>query len=165
MKKNTISKKLLTHEMCVKSNLSTLKIIGSILAMAMIGVPYIRETEAVLHIMSIIFCSLTALCGLVTLIRTIIISKKMKNGEYFLYLDKISKKEVNEGEYSTAYYLSFKHNKYQKSVSKTEYQKIKAGSLYYMLQLEGSKKAINAFAEDEYALDESLKDKFKTKGE
>ena len=133
--------------------------------MAMIGVPYIRETEAVLHIMLMIFCSLTALCGLVSLIRTIIIFKKMKNGEYFLYLDKISKKEINEGEYNTTYYLSFKHNKYQKSVSKAEYQRIKTGSLYYMLQLDGSKKALNAFAEDEYALDASLKNKFKTNGE
>ena len=72
-------------------------------------------------------------------------------------------KEIDENEYSKTYRLKFKNNKYEKPVSANVYQKTKTGTLYYLIQLEGSKKAISAFAEEEYCLDESVTKRFKEK--
>lgn len=158
-----IEKRLLTHEMCVQSNNSLLKIIVSVLGIAIVIIPFLRDMEQVLKIMAIIFCTTSALCGTVILIKTLKTDKKLKDGKYFIYIDKVSDKEIEEGEYNRTYRLKFKHNKYQKPVSETVYNKTKAGTLYYLVQLDGSRKAISAFSEADYALDDSVKDKFKTK--
>ena len=158
-----VEKKILTHKKCVESNMSIVKIALSCVAMATIVLPFIRKMEQVLFIMAVIFCFITALCGLVILLRTISIDKKLKAGKYFIYLDRVSDKEVDENEYSKTYRLKFKNNKYEKPVSANVYQKTKTGTLYYLIQLEGSKKAISAFAEEEYCLDESVTNRFKEK--
>ena len=156
-----IEKRLLTHDMCVRCNMSLLKFILSGFAISLIIAPLFLKIESVLFTMALIFCATSALCGIVFLLRTIKIDKKLKAGEYFIYLDKVSDKQINEENGNSTYLLKFKNNKYEKSVSQKVYQNTKPGTLYYLVQLENGKKALGAFAESDYALDDSVKPKFK----
>ena len=100
-------------------------------------------------------------------------NKRLKAGDYYIYLDTVSGKRKEESKNQNQdpnqtqntnnikYYLQFENNKYELPVSKKLYDAVKMNAPYYLLQINGAKKAMSAFAESEYYLDDEVQKHFK----
>ncbi len=165
-------RKPLTHKKCVQCNkmiLKTILSIGSIIpTIATIVFGIMGKDVLILAVFSLVFL----LCGVLFFIVSLKTNKKLQSGEYYIYLDTVSgkRKEENKNQNqdpnqaqntnNTKYYLQFENNKYELPVSKKLYDTIKMNTQYYLLQLNGAKKAMHAFAESEYYLDDELQRRF-----
>lgn len=157
-----MKKKPLTHRKCVNDNDTIFKMILSILTMAtiIIIIPMIATSNVSNFIklgIGVLWGGTMFVIGMILLINAIKTRTNLKRKNYYIYMDCVSYKKVHRDEDSVSYLLCFANNKYTKSVSRKKYETIPTGTQYYLVQIQGSEKAIAAFPESEYYLDESVK--------
>ena len=166
---HNLQKKPLTHRVCIKSNHTFWKIVISIILIAILIVPIaifldggdLSNGDIGGLICGVLFGGLFAVFGAILLINAIKDRTKLMARKYYIYMDIVVSKKVQKDDDSVSYLLCFANNKYTKAVSKKKYEATQAGTPYYLLQINDAKKAINAFAESEYYLDESVRRNFR----
>lgn len=160
-----MQKKPLTHRLCIKSNYTILKIIASIFLIAVLAVPIViffdgaalTDDDLGGLVFGVIFGGIFAILGIVLLINTLKTRAKLMARKYYIYMDMVGHKKVQHGSDSVSYVLYFANNKYTKAVSRKKFETIQIGTPYYLVQVQGEKRAMAAFAEAEYYLDESVR--------
>ena len=166
-------RKPLTHKKCVQCNKMVLKCILSSCSLIPVGLTIFLAITGKNILVLTLFSLICILFSAIYLILNLKTNKKLKMGDYYIYLDSVSgkRKEENKNQNqdpnqpqntnNIKYYLQFENNKYELPVSKKLYDTIKMNAPYYLLQLNDAKKAMYAFAESEYYLDDEMQRRFK----
>ena len=157
-------KKSLTHLNCIFNHgvVFDLLISGMFVALSVFLLFVWKDS---LTLFSILFVSMFGGIPLVTLfIPTLSKMIMIMSGNYYIYVDVVCGRRISASGPDTdglILYLQFANNSFEKTISNKEYNTVKDGTPYYLIQINDEDKAVAAYPVSKYCLHPHIQKHFK----